>query len=59
MKQLRYRSGVYTEPNCTTNIVGYHAITVVGYGSLNNVPYWVTSPLFAIYNSNQFHSYNK
>ena len=35
------RSGVYTEKNCNQNIVGYHAMTVVGYGTLNGIPYWV------------------
>ena len=38
---LNVRSGIYTEPNCGTNILGRHAITVVGYGSLNGVQYWV------------------
>ena len=37
------RSGVYSEPDCKTNILGYHAITIVGYGTLNTVPYWVSS----------------
>jgi len=36
-----YKSGVYAEPNCGSNIVGYHAITAVGYGTLNGVPYWI------------------
>nr|CAH0107395.1 unnamed protein product [Daphnia galeata] len=36
-----YKSGVYTEPNCKTGIISYHAITVVGYGTLNGVDYWV------------------
>ena len=32
-KFYRYQGklGVYVEPNCNTNIVGYHAITTVGY----------------------------
>ncbi|EFX84067.1 hypothetical protein DAPPUDRAFT_239330 [Daphnia pulex] len=36
-----YKSGVYAEPNCQSGIIGYHAITVVGYGTLNGVDYWV------------------
>ncbi|XP_046455084.1 zingipain-2-like isoform X2 [Daphnia pulex] len=36
-----YRSGVYVEPNCQSGIISYHAITVVGYGTLNGVDYWV------------------
>jgi hypothetical protein len=35
------RSGVYAEPNCQSGIISYHAITVVGYGTLNGVDYWV------------------
>ena len=35
------RSGVYNEPNCDKNILGYLTATVVGYGSLNNSNYWV------------------
>ena len=38
---VTFRSGVYAEPNCRSKILGYHAITVVGYGTLNGVPYWV------------------
>jgi len=38
---FKIRSGVYTEANCDKNIVGYHAMTVVGYGTLNGIPYWV------------------
>jgi len=36
-----YSSGVYTEPNCGTNILGYHAMAVVGYGTLNGLNYWI------------------
>ena len=35
-------TGVYTEANCGTNILGYHAITVVGYGTLSSTDYWVS-----------------
>lgn len=38
------RSGVYTEPSCDVDILGYHAITVVGHGTLNGVDYWVRQP---------------
>jgi len=39
---MSYSSGVYVEPNCKTNILGYHAITVVGYGtSTTGINYWV------------------
>ena len=38
---VTFRSGVYAEPNCGAKILGYHAITAVGYGTLNGVPYWV------------------
>ena len=41
MNLFLFRSGVYTEPNCGSNILGYHAITVVGYGTLNGLDYWV------------------
>ena len=38
----QFRSGVYVEPNCATNILGYHAITIVGYGtSSTGIDYWV------------------
>jgi len=38
---MSYKSGVYSEPDCKTNILGYHAMTIVGYGTLNNLPYWI------------------
>lgn len=38
---MSYKSGVYAETDCKTKILGYHAITIVGYGTLNNVPYWI------------------
>jgi len=38
---MSYKSGVYAEPNCGAKILGYHAITAVGYGTLNGVPYWI------------------
>lgn len=36
-----YKSGVYAESNCNTNVLGRHAIVIVGYGTLNGVNYWV------------------
>jgi hypothetical protein len=36
-----YRSGVYTNPNCGDSNLGYHAVTIVGYGTLSSVDYWV------------------
>lgn len=40
---MNYASGVYVEPNCNSNILGYHAITVVGYGTnaATNTNYWI------------------
>ena len=35
-------TGVYTEANCGTNILGYHAITVVGYGTYMGTDHWVS-----------------
>jgi hypothetical protein len=44
ISSFKIRSGVYVEPNCNTNILGYHAITVVGYGtSSTGINYWVTT----------------
>ncbi|KAI2810095.1 MCM DNA helicase complex subunit [Blomia tropicalis] len=34
-----YKSGVYNEPRCTSNFYD-HAVTAVGYGTLNGVAYW-------------------
>ncbi|XP_057381634.1 uncharacterized protein LOC130704185 [Daphnia carinata] len=36
-----YRSGVYTEANCQSNIRGHHAVTLVGYGTANGMDYWI------------------
>lgn len=36
-----YKSGVYAEPNCNTNVRGRHAIVIVGYGTLSGVNYWI------------------
>ena len=36
---------MYTEPNCIPNHpepARYHSITVVGYGTLNGLDYWVS-----------------
>nr|CAH0098611.1 unnamed protein product [Daphnia galeata] len=38
---LNYRSGVYTDSNCGVSNLGYHAMTIVGYGTLNGLNYWV------------------
>jgi hypothetical protein len=48
------RSGVYTEPNCKTGIISYHAITVVGYGTLNGIDYWVNKKNQKYFNNNPF-----
>ena len=34
------RSGVYSDSTCTSKTVN-HAVSLVGYGTLNRVPYWI------------------
>eukprot|EP01017_Pseudomicrothorax_dubius_P005757 TRINITY_DN1151_c0_g1_i2.p1 TRINITY_DN1151_c0_g1~~TRINITY_DN1151_c0_g1_i2.p1 ORF type:complete len:311 (+),score=78.77 TRINITY_DN1151_c0_g1_i2:117-1049(+) len=38
---LQYKSGVYNPTS--TNLLGYHAIEVVGWGVQNNVAYWIAA----------------
>lgn len=38
---LYYKSGVYS--HVKGNFMGYHAIEIIGWGSLNGVPYWEVS----------------
>ena len=40
-KTPNIRSGVYTDSNCGVSNLGYHAMTIVGYGTLNGLNYWV------------------
>ena len=42
------RNGVYAVTNCDENIIGYHAVTIVGYGTLKKINYWVNSYLLYI-----------
>ena len=41
---------MYTEADCTHNIEGHHGVTVVGYGTLSGVKYWVSRQLGIIEN---------
>jgi len=41
---MSYKSGVYSDSNCadtSTAIIGGHAVSAVGYGTLNGVNYWI------------------
>jgi len=43
-----YISGVYT-PNTTTTFYGGHAVRIIGYGTLNNVDYWLCANSWGTY----------
>ncbi|RXN22476.1 cathepsin L1-like protein [Labeo rohita] len=36
----RYRSGIYSDPKCSSGLIN-HAVLVVGYGSENGQDYWL------------------
>ena len=36
-----YRSGVYTHNTKNNNVIGYHSITIMGWGIENGVKYWL------------------
>ncbi|XP_046346102.2 procathepsin L-like [Haliotis rufescens] len=40
MTFMLYKSGVYSSPECSSNILN-HAVTVVGYGTQDNQEYWL------------------
>jgi len=43
-----YRSGVWYEPNCSTSYLS-HAMTLVGYGVENGIPYWLVKNSWGTY----------
>ena len=41
---MNYKSGIYSESSCTTsssNYLGGHAVTVIGYGTSGSTAYWL------------------